>query len=274
MSGEIVNMSEELVQIKPIVREGWLPKGHEGEIRYTNCQEWLMPVRDPSTGGFLTGLSDKDSELLEKKLRLEPGTLSPYNDEYWADHRKAAKFGREGLILNPKNPEEKIKLAWLMVHPRIAKTESEKFDDPDFGYVVTSIVQEAKIKNQKRSMLKLAYEKLWKLSLDEKSDVLKIYGRKVGTDTSAELIEDYINTLIEENPEEFISIVDDSNFKTKVLIKDAIQCKALSIEGSIYRLTGGDIIAHDIDAAIEYINDPQNAIVKKQLLAKVKLAKQ
>lgn len=272
MSGEI-EIHEDLVHLKPIVKEGWLPKGHDGEIRYTHCMEWLMPVRDQNTRGFKTGLTEDEAKLIEKQLRMEPGTLSPYNDAYWTDHTKAAKFGRDGLILNPKSPEDRIKLAWLKVHPRIAQSEGEKFDDPDYSYVITSVVQEATIKNKKRSLAKAAYEKLWSLTVEEKKDVLKVYGKKVSDSTSNELVEDYINALVEENPNEFLDIVNDPTFKSKILIKDAIQCKALILEGSKYKLNGGDVIAHDLDACIEYINDPQNAVTKKQLIAKVRLAK-
>lgn len=262
----------EKVHIKPIVRENWLPKGHDGEIRYTACYEQLMPVVDHSSRAYVTGLTEKEATLLEKELRLQPGTLSPYNEEYWSDHRKGARFTSEGLVLNPNFPEDKIKLSWLMVHPRVAKSEDEKFDDPDYEYVATSQVQEATVKNKKRSMLKDAYKKLWELSLEEKTDVLRLYGKKVTKETSAELIDDSINTLIEENPKDFIDIVEDPDFKTKILIKEAVQCKALILEGSKYKLIGGDVIAHDIDALVEYINDPQNAVTKKQLIAKVKLA--
>ena len=270
MSAERVVL--ESVMIKPIVRENWLPKGHDGEIRYTACFEQLMPVLSHSSGAYLTGLSEQEALELEVKLRLKQGTLSPYNEEYWSDFRKGARFTSAGLLLNPNFPEDKIKLSWLMEHPRVAHSEAVKFDDPDYDYVMTSQVQEAKVRNIKRDLIKAAYSKLVTLSLEEKSDILKLYGKKVDKETSAELINDFIDTMVEDETKTFLDIVEDPDFKTKILIKEAIQCKALILEGSKYKLNGGDIIAHDIDDAVLYINDPQNAITKKQLVAKVKLS--
>lgn len=263
----------ELVTIKPIVKEGWLQKGHDGEIRYTNCQEWLMPVRDNLSKAFKTGLSDEEAEKIEKKLRLEPGTLSPYNDDFWANHKKAAKIGRDGLVLNVEFPEDRIKLSWLMEHPRVANSESEKNDDPDYDYVITSSVQEATVKNKKRASLKSALEKLWTLSTQEKIDVLKVLGKTISKTTSEELIDDYINSYVEDDPKTFISIVEDADFKTKVLIKEALACKAIVLEGTHYKLNGGDSIGYDLESTINYLNSPENASVKKGIVAKVKISK-
>ena len=262
------------VHIKPIIKEGWLPKGHDGEIRYTACYSQLMPIYDSSSRSYRTGLTEKETKDLEKDLRMESGTLSPYNEEYWSDYRRGARLTNEGLILNPNFLEDKIKLAWLSQHPSVAQSEDSKYDEPDYEFVITSQVQEAKVRNVKRNLLKVAYKKVGELSLEEKTDVLKLYGKKIDKTTSPELIEDYIDTMIEDTPQTFLDIVEDPDFKTKILIKEAIQCKALVLEGSKYKLNGGDIIAHDIDEAVSYINDPQNATTKKSLVAKTKIAKQ
>lgn len=272
-------MSEEIgivldtVSIKPIIKASWLPEGHDGEIRYTNCYEQLMPVKDGLSGAFKTGLSEKEAKSIELKMKLKEGTLSPYNEEFWGDHKNGAKLTRDGLVLNPNYPADRIKLAWLSQHPFVAGSESEKYDDPAYGYVITSVVQEATVKNKKRELLKVAYQKLWTLSTEEKSDVLRLYGKKVDRTTSPEVIDDTINTMVENEPKAFLEIVEDPDFKTKILIKESIQCKAIILEGSKYKLNGGDIIGHDINEAVEYINDPQNATTKKSLVAKVKLAK-
>ena len=269
---EIDNMDNK-VKLQPIVREGWLPAGHDGEVRYTLCFERLMPVRSTFKRCYITGLTEKRAKELEEKLRLQPGTLSEYNDDFWSDYKNGIDIPKDGVVLNPEYPVDEIKISWLMQHPRIAKSEAEKYDDPSYDYVLTSPIQQAESKNKKRALLKSAILKLAELTLNEKIDVLKVYGKKISSDTPEELIEDYINTFVEESPQDFLEIVEDKEFKTKVLLKEAIDCKAILTANGNYQLNGGEVFAHDIDSAVEYLNDPSNAAVKKQIVAKTKLAK-
>lgn len=268
-----IDKNDSIVRLQPIVREGWLPAGHDGEIRYTSCFERLMPVRSALKRAYMTGLSEKEARELEKILRLPVDTLSEYNEDFWGDYKNGVDITRDGIVLNLEYPIDRIKLSWLKQHPRVAKSEAEKYDDPSYDYVLTSVIQQAERKNKKRALYKTAVLKLAELSLSEKIDVLKVYGKKIESNTSEELIEDYINTFVEEFPSDFLEIVEDKEFKTKVLLKEAIDCKAILTGSGNYQLNGGEVFAYDMDSAVEYLNDPANAAIKKQIVAKTKLAK-
>ncbi len=268
-----IDKNDSIVKVQPIVREGWLPAGHDGEIRYTSCFERLMPVKSALKRAYMTGLSEKEARELEKILRLPADTLSEYNDDFWGDYKNGIDITRDGIVLNLEYPIDRIKIAWLKQHPRIAQSELEKYEDPSYEYVLTSVIQQAERKNKKRALYQTALLKLRELSLNEKIDVLKVYGKKIESNTSEELVEDFINTFVEESPNDFLEIVEDKEFKTKVLLKEAIECKAILTGNGNYQLNGGEVFAHDVDSAVEYLNDPVNAATKKQIVAKTKLAK-
>jgi hypothetical protein len=260
-----------IIHVKPVNRPTWLPEGHDGEVRYTNCAEFIAVQFSLKTRTHVTGL-EKDEELeLEKELKLEPGTLSQYNTIYWSSYPAMIPITREGIMLDLANPKDYIWYKNLLAHSEVANSEVEKYDSPEFRYVMTSPEQEARIKNDRGKVLREAFKVFGKLSTSDLKDVLKLLGKRVNDDASVDFIEGQVTEFMEETPQLFIDLVKDENFKMKVFISNCIIAKAMKKTGAKYMLNGGDTIGIGLDQTIEYLSNPENQDVYKSLKAKVEV---
>jgi hypothetical protein len=260
-----------IIHVKPINRPTWLPEGHDGEIRYTNCAEFIAVQMNVKTRTHNTGIEKDEETLLEKELKLEPGTLSMYNAKYWASYPAMIPITKEGIMLDLANPKDYIWYKNLLVHSEVANSETEKYDSPEYRYVMTSPEQEAKVKNEKGKVRREAYKLFARLTLADMRDVLKLLGQRVNNDASTDFIEGKITEFMDDKPSEFISLVNDEDFKMKVFIHNCIAVKAIKKSGPKYMLNGGDQIGLGMEETIEYLKDPEHQDVYKSLKAKVEI---
>ena len=260
-----------IVHIRPVKRMTWLPDGHDGEFRYTNCAEFLAVQMNVKTRTHNTGLTKEEEESLEKELKLEPGTLSAYNSTYWSSYPTMIPISRDGIMLDLANPKDYVWYKNLLAHSEVANSESEKYDSPEYRYVMTSPEQEAKVKNEQGKVRREAYKLFAKLTLNDMKDALKLLGQRVNNDASVDFVEGKITEYMDENPQSFIDLIKDKNFKMKVFLSNCIAKQAIKKEGPRYLLNGGDQIGLGIEETINYLLDPTNQDVYKSLKAKIEI---
>lgn len=265
---------ETIVKLKPIVRSGWLPSGHDGEWKFTNCETWIVPFRSMDTGIRQTGLTDEDEKSLEKALRMNSRTLSKYNEEYWSKYQ--IRIHKDGLTLDLNNPKSKLDYFVLKANPLVASSLADVAYNPSAMFYLSSEIEEAKTKNSIEKSERTAIKKYGTLSLQDMIDVLRVYSLQEGKgqvrytkSTPADLIESTLYTKVKESPEEFLRIVDDASFKTKVFIDKLVSKRILIKSGSKYIVHGGDSIGATLQDAIDFLEDPHNQDVKVALLSKL-----
>ncbi len=263
-----------IVHVKSIART-WLPDGHDGEIRYTGCAEHLCVPYDVQTRKLKTGLTKEDEERLEKVLKLEVGTLSPYNNVYWGDFRCTIRIDKNGLVLDTDNPKDEIIYKNLLAHPSVANSEDDLNSEnaPYYGYVLTSVEGAAKVKNEKFRVKRDAYKLFGKTSALAMKNFLKVYGKRADDSATPDFVEAELGTIIESDPQSFIDILSDKDFEMKSFIHDCIYAKALIKRGPKYLLNGGDQIGMSLEEAVAYLNDPMNQDIYLSLKARVETAK-
>lgn len=264
----MLELREEKVEVKQFRKNGWLPEGHDGELRYSRCAVELLPQVD-QTGYPITGLDEEAERFFEQKLSLSTGTLSRYNQDYWSKYR--IKIGKEGLFLDLKNPKDLLTYELLKVHTKIANSEAEKRDSPFAEYVLTSKTQEAKAEAVTVKEKRKAYKLFGAMSTKEMAGFLKVYGKRPSKGTGTDFLEAEIGKIIENSPKEFITIMEDPALKTKVFIDDCLAAGALIKSGSKYLLKGGDVIGYSLDETIVYLKAPENQEVLISLKSKVKV---
>lgn len=274
---KVVEITEEkgtVITLKPIVRQGWLPKGHDGEFQFTGCETWKVPTKSSQTGQRQTGLTPEDEARLERKLKLAAGSLSKYNEDFWSNYK--IKIPKEGRIFYMENPKDELDVLILKAHPDIANSAMEVADSPGASHYLSSLEKEAEVNNAKDKSEREAIKLYAGLGTDEKIDVLKVYGLlggrssiKITKNTSVDLIESSLYEKLKNDPDEFIRIVKDPSFKTRVLIDSLIAKRILIRSGSKYIVHGGDAIGVNLEATIEYLEDPQNQDVLISLKGKL-----
>jgi len=259
------------VTLKPIKKHGWLPDDHDGSLRYSKCFERLTVQAIKGTGVLNTGLTEEDELRLEKKMHMSPGTLSKYNKDYWTMFR--IDVPKEGITLDTNNPEEEVKYLVLKAHQRVANSEMERFDSPFAEYVMTSEEQEAKVENKKSKLKRKAYKVFSNMNTTEMKDVLKVMGKRAGDDASVDFVESQLDKIVTDDPQNFLTTVEDPTFAMRAFIDDCIASRVLVKNGTKYQLPGGDTVGYTLEQTIEYLKNPDNQEVYLDLKGKMSVGK-
>ena len=267
----ITNNTPDQVTLKPIKKNGWFPDDHDGSIRYSKCFERLTVQAMKGSGVLNTGLTEEDERRLEDKMNMSPGTLSRYNKDYWTMFR--IDVPKQGVVLNLAYPEDELKYLVLKAHQRVANSEMERFDSPFAEYVMTSQEQEAKVENKKSKLKRKAYKVFSNMNTTEMRDVLKVMGKRAGDDASVDFVESQLDKIVTDNPENFLSTVEDPTFKMRAFIDDCTSSRVLIKNGTKYQLPGGDTVGFTLEQTIEYLQNPDNQEVYLDLKGKMSIGK-
>jgi len=267
----IIISSPDKVTLKPIKKNGWLPDDHDGSIRYSKCFERLTVQAMKGTGVLNTGLTEDDERRLEDKMNMSPGTLSRYNKDYWTMFR--VDVPKNGVTLNLSFPEDELKYLVLKAHQRVANSEMERFDSPFAEYVMTSQEQEAKVENKKSKLKRKAYKVFSNMNTTEMKDVLKVMGKRAGDDASVDFVESQLDKIVTDDPQNFLTTVEDPTFKMRAFIDDCISSRVLVKNGTKYQLPGGDTVGFTLEQTIEYLQNPDNQEVYLDLKGKMSIGK-
>ena len=204
-------------------------------------------------------------------MNMSPGTLSRYNKDYWTMFR--VDVPKDGVILNLGLPEDELKYLVLKAHQRVANSEMERFDSPFAEYVMTSQEQEAKVENKKSKLKRKAYKVFSNMNTTEMKDVLKVMGKRAGDDASVDFVESQLDKIVTDDPQNFLTTVEDPTFKMRAFIDDCISSRVLVKNGTKYQLPGGDTVGFTLEQTIEYLQNPDNQEVYLDLKGKMSIGK-
>jgi hypothetical protein len=246
-----------VVIIKAKEAESWA-----GFNRYPKCKDTI--VAKQGRGGYNTGLTDAMQKQLEKDLFMEPGTLSPYS-KYWVEY--AVFVYDKELELNLNTPKDLLDYYVVLQSDRVANSVNELENWPKAEYVIFDAEEDAKKENTAVKARRRAFGKFSKMSSQEMIDVLKLSGKKA-SNMSVTMVENEIDKMIQDNPEEFNAILDLPGFKTRVLIQDLLSINAIRKNGTHY-LVGEEPIGHDLESTVLYLEDPQNQSMLISLKSKL-----
>lgn len=253
-----VNVPDE-VTLKPFRVNGHMEKGHDGELRFSKTFEALTVQLDRSTNLINTGLTPAEELTLEKQMNLPGGSLSKYNRDWWG--KFLINVPAKGIILHPRsNPMDFIKWKVAMVHQEVAKSEAQKAFTPFANYVLTSIEEENRESLKGVEKKSAAFAKFNNMSVKEMKDFLRVYGKATDVNESSgeEFVKAKTGRVVEENPELFLTIMNDKTFKMRVFINRCIEKNLIINQATKYSLVGGDIIGYSLDKTVDYLSDKEN----------------
>jgi hypothetical protein len=238
-----------IIKIKALKKASW-----SGFSRFPKCKDTV--VASLGRGGYNTGLDLEEQAEIEKAMRLKEGELSK-NSSFWKDYTVHIPAG-EVFELDLSIPKDRIDLALLKNSRKVANSIQEYNEGlwPKALYVIHDIQEEAKVENIKVQTRKKAWKKFASMSIADMKEVLKLMGYKADN-LLDEVVENTLNTKIEEDPEEFNRITGIDNFKIRILIEDLLGKNLLRKVGSKYYYAD-DIIGYSIDETISYLTDPKN----------------
>jgi len=234
------------INIQAIDRKNWA-----GFTRYPKCKDTITTHQ--GRGGFHTGLTKSQQSQLEVDLGEDPGTLASYS-QYWMEY--CIHIHDKPLTLDLSKPKDFLDYQVCMQSRRVANSVTELDQWPKAEYVIYDAEEDAKKENTSVKARRQAFSKFGNMSTSEMKDVLKLMGKRADNMT-ATMIENEVDKVIQDNPEEFNKILSLPNFKTRILIEDLLGINAIRKSGTHY-LVGDDVIGHDLESTILYLEDPKN----------------
>lgn len=258
------------VTLKPTKKHSWLPENHDGSFRFSKTTETLTLQQDRHTKLLNTGLTEEDEKRLEKALKLEAGTLSRYNKEYWSGFK--VEIPKDGVILAPfSSPTDEIIWRVMLVHQEVANSLEEKNKTGFERYVMHSEEEEVENLNKEINKKTEAFKKLGEMSESQMVDFLKVYGKNPGKGASLDFIKAQVGRVADSEPQYFLDTVNNPSYKMIVFIKSCIEKGIIKESGGKYFRLGGEVLGYSMEQSIDYLSNRDNnevyTLLKGQLEA-------
>lgn len=233
-----------------------------GLKKYAESYTYLGPSIDKN-GNPVTGLTEDKlvktpkgqnssvpgtRKALEKELDLAEGTLKP-TSRFWLSY--AIKVEGEVIELTLTDPYDLLKYLFAQAQSIVANSIAESKVTPNVEFVLYSEEQEASQRNVSRSALKKAYLLAEELDLETKIKILAIYGFLADA-TRPSVITDKIDEYLENNPQRFLDIANDSFLGAKALLTRCLSMGIVTMfEGKI--MHGEIILGYEQDEAAKVL---------------------
>jgi len=223
-----------------------------GVKQYKNCNTSIASYFT-RTGNRYTGLSKEDEARLGETLRIDLAPTSPF----WITFH--IKMGTKDLVIDTTDPYDELKYLFLKSHKRVADGLAD--NKATANYVIVNEEMEAKEMNKFSQLKRRALREFDKMSIGDMRKCLRILGRNA-EETSAEIVEQRLNDYIEADPLMYMEKwVNNKRKDAEFLIQEAVSKNVIRKNKNIYKY-GTDIIGHNLEAAVDYIEDVTNQDLK------------
>ncbi len=246
---------------------------HDGAILFGKASIGWSPEIDKDSGMIKTGMTKQEAQELETSLNLKPGSLSPYNRDFWgASWRLYPQVDREGVKLNLDNSDlDKLRYLYCKAHSKVSLNELEASQSGICEMIMTNGEIESKQESKRMRTKMDAMKKLADMSTQEQIDFLKVYEEgkfKVSLSSKPDFILAAIGKIAEDKPTAFLELTKNPDFKTMVFLQDCVSQGIVKKVGSQYYSTGGDKFGNTFLEAIQNIQKPEYNEVLISLKAK------
>lgn len=225
---------------------------------------------------YMTGLDEKEARQLEVQLLLPANTLSPYNDNYWGNFRNNVNIPKEGKILNLDNPIDVIAYKMCLVNTNVANTTSD-INFPFAEFLLTSENEEAKSLNKRFMVKETAYKLLSEMTIEDKINFTKLWEggkNRLTISHTPDMISAVVSKIVDTKASDFVELIQDPDYKIKLLLQDLIISNNIKISGNRYFITGEqEPFALHMSKALEYLQDPLNQSQVLELRGKIEINK-
>lgn len=230
--------------------------------RFKGAKDILTAFYD-KFGSRITGLSKEDEVRLGDIFKVDLNSVAPFWDDY------KVIIGSKGLTLNTDKPEDELKYLLLKAHYRVRESVND-MSKPNADYVIVNEEIEADSQLNKADVRIKAYTTFANLTSDQKADILRLYPSYTRTDNvSPKVIEAKLLSEMEKDFAKFNRLTEDANRDMKVFLKDLVSANILTKNRNAYKY-GNDVLGHNDETTIEFLNDPENQSLKVSLMKELK----
>lgn len=263
--------------VKPIPEEDrkkWHGKSGKESFARPHSLEVLL---DSATGKYATGLTEKDIEYLKSQgcsFDLSD-TYDPVKAHtYWGSNAAKIKLPNHTMILDESRIQDYIKIRNLKASKFVANSLKDWQEGlyPEATHIIYDEREEVEVKATKIQQKNKAIGMILKMSLDDKTNVVRLLSDASVKGRSQDFIDVEVDKIIND-PEKLDQFFDlfkmpKEEFVIRAQILEGIHRRILTKEGpSIFYM--GEKLGFDMEETVKYFLDPNNQQVKITLLEKL-----
>lgn len=224
------------------------------------------------------GMDDLVSQYLgmDKAEKEFPNTAR----NFWADIR--VKVPVEGKVLNvttddnkhPQNIQDYLIYKWCQVHKLVAQTKDEMTSNPYKLFYIHDPEVESQRSNKEVKLKTLAYTEFRKIMDDEDkiNRTLRLLSDVDPARMSKAEKENYLDTLVTDNPKRFLAIVQDKNLDVKAEIAELVSKEIVNKIGNQYYYIEQKLGENE-DEAVLFMNDKSKSKTVLEMKSKLEEAR-
>jgi hypothetical protein len=273
----------EKVRVMPIIRKSdWLPENHDGEFLNQGAKLDIVVPHDQNREHLidpLWHLSEQQKNTLAKQLGLDSkDDLNPLKgeDNYWKN--RMVRLKREGLILKTDEPYDYVRLCILLSDTdRIAPSWNNRNDKFTYRFAVVREGDENREEEQTVDHKLRAYNKFNEIkdNLDAMESLLwlryyeKNVYKKPPKQPSFNWAKIEVGKMVENSPQDFIDIIDNPSYETKVLVYKGLKYGLLIQEGQQIRFKSNASAIGMFEDVVKYLDEEKHAEDRRILQDKI-----
>ena len=287
--GTISCLRNEKIKVRFIKRNNGMPDNHVLSGGMAEGSKMTLVVPRLNTGTFVNVLTDAEKSFLEEYMGLEYNALSIYkkpdDENFWND-ANANGINKVVLIkgdnyFDLSNPQDYIKYKILLANKNIicpSLTALKETPKATYRFVIIAEGEESKQAKTNMNNTMRCYKEYGKI--EENIDLLRmivetIDGRPTAPSVKLEFLQNKCNTLIQNDPKKFLSVITDPLLSTKSLIKLSIENGSIANRGNYLYLRSDNTPLCEqneeptLNFAAKYLNSPKHQDILFALQAKL-----
>ena len=282
-------LRNEKIKVKFIERNNGLPSNHVLSGGMAEGSKITLVVPRLNTGTFVNVLTDSEKSFLEEYMGLEYNALSIYKkpdeENFWNDANangiNKVELRKGDNYFDLKDPQQYIKYKILLANKNIicpSLTALKETPKATYRFVVIAEGEESKQAKNNMTNTMNCYKEYGKI--EDNLDLLRIVvetldGRPTASTVKLEFLQNKCNTLIQNDPKKFLSVITDPLLSTKSLIKLSIENGSIANRGNYLYLRSDNTPLCEqneeptLNFAAKYLNAPKHQDILFALQAKL-----
>jgi hypothetical protein len=233
--------------------------------------KYQAPIQ--KNGAIANILTTDEKAFLEDKTGLNLSVYGDFFKEFFVSLFKDDASNK----FNLQDPMDYIAYKILAVCPEVAPDWEARKLNPEYRFAIT---REGEVQDEKKKALdvkKEAFKAYGKIEDDKEKllSVLKLLTNKAIASTSKiGWVQAQIEIIVDENPEKFLSVVQDPHFETKALINRGVEAKVIIKEANQYVTNDGLQLCEPggvatFANAVKYLDDDKNQELRLLIEARI-----
>ena len=296
----MIELPKRKVLVKPVLWEGWLPKGHSGSWLNDGAILEITVPTSRQTGELVNPLTQEELKFFEDKvlsgMDFNPGDLNPYRKPdykqgsipFWYRHSLAIKKSDTEitndtvlLTLDLSLPIDYLNYKLLLANCGtggiVCDNWENRFDQGSHKLVLVEEGYESESKATVASDRIKAYGIFAKMQNSQVKlyEFLSVYwlenptAMRPSPDTNLQTLIAQVEDIISNNTKKFLEIIS-QDYENKLIIHNGIRSGVIKLIGSVFVLMPDEIpVGSSLKEVIIYFKDERHQEDRLKLIAQI-----